>query len=78
MSLMMMRMTIEAGIEIETEKERVWAVEQLLLLLPPSQLDLIHHLLLHLQLHQVQLELLEATLEAELLSVYFGIERLIQ
>ena len=77
MSLMMMRMTIEAGIEIETEKERVWAVEQLLLLLPPSQLDLIHHLL-HLQLHQVQLELLEATLEAELLSVYFGIERLIQ
>ena len=77
MSLMMMRMTIEAGIEIETEKERVWAVEQLLLLLPPSQLDLIHLLLL-LLLHQVQLELLEATLEAELLSVYFGIERLIQ
>merc|ERR1719300_2620 len=63
MSLMMMRMTIEVGIEIETEKERVWAVEQLLLLLPPSQLDLIHLLLLLLLLHQVQLELLEATLE---------------
>merc|ERR1719300_987147 len=59
---LMMRMIIEAGIEIETEKERVWAVEQLLPPLPPSQLDLIHLLLL-LLLHQVQLELLEATLE---------------
>merc|ERR1719300_2275593 len=61
MSLMMM-MIIEVGTEIETEKERVWAVEQPLLPLPPSQLDLIHLLLL-LLLHQVQLELLEATLE---------------
>merc|ERR1719300_1205743 len=62
MSLMMMRMTIEAGIETETGKERVWEVELLLFPLPPSQLDLIHLLLL-LQLHQVQLELLEAILE---------------